>query len=67
MGTFKLIVLYLIAPLPIISYIDPKSSSGGMFDSWLKLTIKTYISIFLTLTAIYFVLAVLSTLLGSIF
>lgn len=63
---FKLLALYMLAPLPIISYIDPKSSNGGMFDSWLKLFIKTYISIFIQMASIYFVFALLTTLLNKI-
>lgn len=64
--TFKLLVLEIIAPLPIISYIDPKSAKGGMFDSWLKLTTKTYLSIFFQMASVYFVLAVLTMAIGNI-
>lgn len=52
----KLAVLRLIAPIPIISYIDPKSSKDGAFASWLKTLITTYLDLFLRLIIIFFVL-----------
>ena len=32
--TFKLIILFAIAPIPIMSYVDPKSSKDGAFSKW---------------------------------
>ena len=55
--SLKLAVLRLIAPIPIISYIDPKSSKdGGMFSSWVKSLTSTYLDLFLRLAVIYFVI-----------
>ncbi len=54
--TVKLAVLRLIAPIPIISYIDPKSAKDGAFASWTKALTSTYIELFLHLAVIYFVL-----------
>lgn len=55
--SLKLAVLRLIAPIPIISYIDPKSSKdGGMFSSWVKSLTSTYLDLFLRLAIIYFVI-----------
>lgn len=51
----KLAVLRLIAPIPIISYIQP-SKDNGAFGSWMKSLISTYISLFIHLAIIYFVL-----------
>ncbi len=53
---FKLIILQVIAPIPIISYIDPKSSKDGAFSKWLKLFISTWAEIFVRLFIVYFVL-----------
>lgn len=52
--TIKLGFLELIAPIPIISYIDPKSAENGLFSKWLKMCVTTYISLFIRLAAIYF-------------
>lgn len=49
----KFALLQLIAPLPIISYIDV-SDKKGMFGKWLKLVISTYIDLFIRLFSFYF-------------
>ena len=56
---FKLIILELVAPIPIISYMDPKQSKDGTFSKWLKLTIKTWADIFIRLFVIYFIVLVI--------
>ena len=38
----KLAVLRLIAPIPIISYMDPKGSKDSAFNSWVKTLTSTY-------------------------
>ena len=53
----KLAFLQLIAPMPIISYVDPKSD---MFSKWVKQCTSTYISLFIRLAAIFFVIYVIS-------
>ena len=50
----KLAILRLIAPIPIISYIDPKSEKDGAFGNWLKALISTYIDLFIRLAIIFF-------------
>lgn len=55
----KLGVLQLIAPIPIISYIDPKQSKNGMFSKWLKLCGKTFADLFIRLAAIYFAIFII--------
>lgn len=55
--SIKLAILRLIAPIPVISYIEPKSSKdGGMFSSWLKALTSTYLDLFLRLAIVYFVI-----------
>ena len=51
----KLAILRLIAPIPIISYIDP-SGQKKMFDSWVKNLTSTYLDLFIRLAIIYFVI-----------
>jgi hypothetical protein len=50
----KLGFLELIAPIPIITYIDPKASKDSAFSKWGKTCISTYVDLFLRLAAIYF-------------
>lgn len=55
--SIKLAILRLLAPIPIISYIEPKSSKdGGMFSSWVKTLTSTYLDLFLRLAIVYFVI-----------
>ena len=52
--SIKLAFLQLIAPIPIISYVDPKSGKDGMFKKWVDMSIKTFLSLFIRLLALYF-------------
>jgi hypothetical protein len=60
--TVKLGFLQLIAPIPIASYVDPKSSKDGAFSNWVKTCVSTYIDLFARLLLIYFVVFILSEL-----
>lgn len=51
----KLSVLQLIAPIPVFSYIDP-SKGEKIFKSWYETCISTYLSLFMRLILIYFVI-----------
>lgn len=53
---FKMIILQAIAPIPIMSLIDPKSSKDGAFSHWLKSLISTFLEIFFKLGLVYLVL-----------
>ncbi len=52
----KLSVLRLIAPIPIISYMDPKGSKDNAFNSWVKTLTTTYLDLFIRLATVYFIL-----------
>lgn len=52
--SIKLGFLQIIAPIPIISYVDPKSGKDGMFKKWLKEVGKTWADLFVRLVALYF-------------
>lgn len=56
----KLGFLQLIAPIPIISYIDPQGSKDGMFKKWTKTCISTYVDIFVRLMAISFAIFIIN-------
>ena len=58
--SIKLGFLELIAPVPIISYCDPKSSKDGMFKKWFDMCWKTYLELFFRLFALYFGIYVIS-------
>lgn len=53
---FKLIILQMMAPIPIMSYIDPKASKEGAFSAWLKSFVSTYIDLFVKLGTVYLIL-----------
>lgn len=66
----KLTFLEIISPIPIISYIDPKSKKQ-IFDKWVSVCVKTYLDLFLRLAAIYFAVFLIQCILqggdGSLF
>lgn len=63
---FKLIILRLLAPIPILSYILPKSSKdGGTFNNWVKSLISTWLDLFIKLGVIYFILFMIDNLISS--
>ena len=55
----KLGALQLMAPVPIISMLDPNSGKSGMFSKWLKECKNTYLSLFTRLIAVYFAVEVI--------
>lgn len=59
--TVKLIFLQLVAPIPIISYVDPKGQNG-MFKKWVNTCVKTYLDLFIRLAAIFFAIFIISRL-----
>ena len=56
----KLAFLQMIAPIPIISYIDPKSGKDGIFKKWYKMCFSTFLSLFVRLLALYFGIYIIS-------
>lgn len=64
---FKLIILRMIAPVPIISYVDPKSSKDGMFATYRKTFLATWGELFLLLAIIYFIVYMIDFLLSGDF
>lgn len=50
----KLGFLQLMAPVAIISYIDPKSAKSGAFSKWVKACTGTYADLFIRLIAVNF-------------
>ena len=61
----KLAMLRLLAPIPIISYMDPKGSKDGAFNSWVKTLTTTYLDLFVRLATIYFVLYIIQDMIMS--
>jgi len=55
----KLAVLRLIAPIPLISYMDPKGSGDEAFKSWSKTLTSTYLDLFIRLAVVYFVIFII--------
>ena len=65
MRVFKLIILQMVAPIPIISYMDPKQAKDGAFSKWIKLTISVWSEVFIRLFVIYFILLVIESLISN--
>lgn len=60
--TIKLTFLEIIAPIPIMSYIDPDSSKKGIFNKWLKEVGKTWADLFIRLAGVFFSIFLISKL-----
>ena len=58
----KLAFLQMIAPIPILSYIDPNSSKNSMLSKWIKQVATTWVSLFIRLAAIFIAVLVISKL-----
>ena len=59
----KLCFLQMIAPIAIVSYIDPKESvSSGKLSSWIKEVVSTYFSLFLRLATLFLVMLLISVI-----
>lgn len=66
--SFKLLILEVMAPIPIMTYIDPKASKDGSFSAWSKSLISTYIDLFVKLGSVYLILLLSSELFkGTLF
>lgn len=57
---FKLIILRLIAPVPIISYMNPENDNT--FNSYFKTLMNTWLSLFIYLGSMFLVLRILDWL-----
>lgn len=57
---FKLLLLEMIAPIPIICYADPKDK---VFGQWFKMYMNTYLDLFIKIIAINFAIALIGSML----
>ncbi len=63
----KLAFLEIIAPIPIISYIDPnQSGNGGMLSKWGKECFNTFASLFIRIAIIYFAFYLIDLVTSSV-
>lgn len=60
---FKLIILEVMAPIPIISYIDPKDK---IFNNWLKTYATVFVELFIKLIVIKIGIELINSVLGII-
>lgn len=64
----KLMFLQMIAPIAIVSYIDPKESiSNGKLNNWIKESLSTYVSLFLRLAIIFLAIRLVAMLTSMLF
>lgn len=59
---FKMIILEMIAPIPVLSLLDTSDKKDQAFYSWLRTLISTFLDIFLSLGTIYIVLYFINAL-----
>ena len=60
---FKLVLLKMIAPVPIISYMDPKSTKdGGRTSVYMKMFITTYLDLLIHFGALFFAIELIDLL-----
>ena len=65
--TIKLCFLQMVAPIAIVSYIDPKESiSNGKLHNWIKECATTYFSLFLRLATLFLVMLLISVISSSV-
>ncbi len=58
--SIKMAFFQMIAPVPIMSYIDPASGKNGTFSKWLKQVFVTWGSLFIRLIALFFAVHIIS-------
>lgn len=61
----KLIILRMMAPIPVISYIDPKSSKDGAFSHWVKTFMMTWGELFINLGILYFIVYIVDFMISK--
>lgn len=59
----KLGILRLLAPIPIINYMDPKGGKDGAFGAWVKALTSTYLDLFIRVAAVYFIIFMIQQML----
>lgn len=65
--SIKLCFLQIVAPIAIVSYIDPKESiSNGKLHNWAKECASTYFSLFLRLATIFLVMLLVSSITSTV-
>lgn len=63
----KLCFLEMIAPIAIVSYIDPKESmSNSKLKNWIKECATTYFSLFLRIATLFLVMLLISVIASSV-
>lgn len=62
---FTLMLLQILAPIPIISYVSPGGKSADMLPTWGKKLMSTWASLFIRIIALDFALSIISAICES--
>lgn len=62
---FTLMLLQILAPIPIISYVSPGGKSADMLPNWGKKIVSTWASLFVRIIALDFGLSIISAICES--
>lgn len=57
---FKLAILRIISPIPVISYMNPNGKKDGAFGAWTKILTSTYLDLFIRLATVYMILFIIA-------
>lgn len=60
--SIKLLVMEVISPIAVISFVDPQSATKGIFSKWMSITLKTYLSLFTRLAILFFSTSLMSSI-----
>lgn len=63
--SLKLGILRLLAPIPILGYMDPGGSRDNAFSAWGKTLVSTYLDLFVRLASVYFVIFLIQDMIVS--
>ena len=57
--SIKLTFLIMIAPIPVLSMINPDKGAKGMLGEWWKVTLATYLDVFLRIASVFFIIFII--------
>lgn len=57
--SIKLTFLIMIAPIPVLSMINPDKGAKGMLGEWWKVTFATYLDVFLRIASVFFIIFII--------
>lgn len=60
--SIKLLMMEVISPIAVISFVDPQSATKGIFSKWMSITLKTYLALFTRMAILFFSTSLMSSI-----